>query len=58
MLVLMFPALWSVIAIASALLAGETLRRLGPAMPDRRHVVLAVRADRMRRHDNVTRGVR
>lgn len=58
MLVLTGLALWFMIAIVTALLVGETFWRMGSALPDRRYAVLAARADRIRRHDNVARGVR
>lgn len=60
MLILKILAAWSVIAIITSLLAGETLRRMGSAAPDRRLAAIArpARADRVRRNNNDMRGVR
>lgn len=65
MLILKIFAAWSIIAIFTALLAGETLRRMGSAMPNRRVAVPALaviarpaRSGSMRRNTNDTRGVR
>jgi hypothetical protein len=65
MLILKVFAAWSIIAIFTALLAGETLRRMGSAMPNRRLAVPALaviarpaRAGLMRRNNNEMRDIR
>jgi len=60
MLILKVLAVWSIIAIFTTLLVGETLRRMGSATPDRPLAVIArpAPAHRMRRTNNTAQGVR
>jgi hypothetical protein len=65
MLILKICAAWSIIAIFTTLLAGETLRRMGSAMPNRRLGVPALaviarpaRAGLTRRNNNAMRDSR
>jgi hypothetical protein len=60
MLILKILVAWPIIAIVAALFVGETLWRMGSAMPNRRLAVIArpARAGLMRRNNNDTRGVR
>jgi hypothetical protein len=60
MLILEILTIWSIIAIVTTLLAGETFRRMGSGAPNRRVAVIArpVRTDLMRRNNNDTRDVR
>jgi hypothetical protein len=60
MLILKILGAWSIIAIVTTLLAGETFRRMGSAAPNRRLAMIArpARASLMRRTNNDTRGAR
>jgi hypothetical protein len=60
MLILKILAAWSIIAVVTTPLAGETFRRMGSAAPNPRLAVIArpARADRMQRNTNHTRRVR